>query len=339
MIHTILALLLTVNPFIDRVYEYTPAPGQFINTLPVATSEDTPATMAQKAEDALTNSESGSVCLGGWGGYVVFGFDHPVVNVEGAYDFRIDGNAFYSDPSHPELGGSSEPGVVFVSYDANANGEPDDIWYELAGSEYVRSTRNYRVTYFRPAADHVRTPKPSEDLVDTTYILWRDINGKTGYMAQNRYHMQSYYPLWMTADKLVYTGTLLPSNVEAYQEEGYTKHIFYSYAYGYADNHPNGADGSKMKIDWAVNAAGQPVVLPAIHFVKVQTGVHEQCGWTGEVSTEVSGAEDLHPSAVPTAVEWVSDQDRKPSVRKVLRGGQMLILRDGEPYTVTGQKI
>jgi hypothetical protein len=149
--------------------------------------------------------------------------------------------------------------------------------------------------------------------------------------------MQSYYPLWMTADRLVYTGTLLPSNVEAYQEDGYTKHIFYSYAYGYADNHPNAVDGSKMKIDWAVNASGHSVLLPAIHFVKVQTGVHEQCGWTGEVSTEVSGAEDLHPSAVPTAVEWGTDQDRKPSVRKVLRGGHIVIERDGMQYTPLGQ--
>ena len=39
---------------------------------------------------------------------------------------------------------------------------------------------------------------------------------------------------------------------------------------------------------------GDPVQLPGIHFVKVYTGVNQYCGWLGETSTEVMGAEDLH---------------------------------------------
>lgn len=60
------------------------------------------------------------ISLGGFGGYVVVGFDHTIANVVGKRDFRVLGNAFYSadnpDINAPE-GGSCEPGVVMVAYD------------------------------------------------------------------------------------------------------------------------------------------------------------------------------------------------------------------------------
>lgn len=37
------------------------------------------------------------ISLGSYGGYVIFGFDHTVINVQGQKDFRVLGNAFYSD--------------------------------------------------------------------------------------------------------------------------------------------------------------------------------------------------------------------------------------------------
>lgn len=60
------------------------------------------------------------ISLGGFGGYVVVGFDHTITNVTGKRDFRVLGNAFYSaanpDSDAPE-GGSCEPGVIMVAYD------------------------------------------------------------------------------------------------------------------------------------------------------------------------------------------------------------------------------
>ena len=64
--------------------------------------------------------------LGGWGGYIVVGFDHSIEN-KGGYDFSIKGNAFDS---------SNEPGIVWVMQDVNGDGLPNDEWYELKGSEY-----------------------------------------------------------------------------------------------------------------------------------------------------------------------------------------------------------
>ena len=41
--------------FIQAVDEYVPAPGQFVNELPAATEDDTPATMAAKCTERLAN--------------------------------------------------------------------------------------------------------------------------------------------------------------------------------------------------------------------------------------------------------------------------------------------
>ena len=43
-----------------------------------------------------------------------------------------------------------------------------------------------------------------------------------------------------------------------------------------------------------VDAAGLPVALPGIDFVRVYTGVNQYCGWIGETSTEITRAADLH---------------------------------------------
>ena len=58
----------------------------------------------------------------------------------------------------------------------------------------------------------------------------------------------------------------------------------------YADNHPN----TTFDISWAVDKDGQPVHLPGIQFVKVQTGVNLQLGHNGSSCTEIQGAVDLH---------------------------------------------
>ena len=91
--------------------------------------------------------------MGGFGGYIVLGFPQSIPNVTGEYDFKIKGNAYYNSKiGTGALGGSAEPGIVFVSKDVNGNGKPDDEWYELKGSEYRQDTetRGYEITYHRP---------------------------------------------------------------------------------------------------------------------------------------------------------------------------------------------
>ena len=82
-----------------KVYEYTPAPGQFINELVsggFTGAETTPEAAVAYAEERLRKGTW--VSLGGWGGYIVVGFDHSIDNssegYRGGYNFSITGNAF-----------------------------------------------------------------------------------------------------------------------------------------------------------------------------------------------------------------------------------------------------
>ncbi len=331
----ILSILLTVSPYLARVYEYMPAPGQFVNAMPVATADDTPQTMAAKAEASIANNAGKTVCLGAWGGYIVFGFDHPVVNSGDEYDFRIKGNASYASYAKDtnRKGGSSEPGIVMVSYDANGNGLPDDTWYELAGSEYnsPQTIRHYAVTYTRP-----------NGLED---VPWTDNRGGSGVVPRNAFHQQDYYPLW-APDELTFTGSRLAPNAVDEGENGEHSFILYCYDYGYADNHPNKTDGCKFCIRWAVDQNGVPKDLQAIHFVKVYTAVQQVCGWIGETSTEITGAEDLHPDMplpdtqtdIPlTDIPWSAQNPERPT--KILINGQIHILRGEKVYNAQGALV
>ncbi len=282
------------SPYISKVLEYNPAPGQFINTMPEYEEGDTYQTMLRKAEDAIAGTNRTLISLGAWGGYVTFAFDHSVVNAPNQSDFLIEGNSFYA--SATSKGGSSEPGIVMVSIDINQNGLPDDPFYQLAGSEYATPStiHQYSLTYRRTPDNHTPQPDKKNSLTDTTYIRWTDNQNQAGYLHKNTFHTQEYFPLWLADSALTFIGSRLPDN--AYDPNGKGAYwIQQPFEYGYADCHPNDSIAHcSFDIDWAVTDEGKPIYLPCVDFVRVYTGVFQQCGWTGEISTEISHARDLH---------------------------------------------
>lgn len=269
------------SAFANRVWEYVPAPSQYMNTITVAyrngfTQED----VLNLASERLRNRSL--LSLGAYGGYIVVGFSQPVPNVEGDYDLKIYGNANYNPNAWQDRpGGSAEPGIVLVAKDENGNGLPDDPWYELAGSEYGKDTEtwDYEITYYRPQPENAD-------------IRWTDNQGNEGYVYRNEYHTQaSYYPAWVETDRMVFSGKRLKDN--AVEENGIW--VGYAYDWGYVDNHPNGEGTlSQFKIEWAVDAEGNPAHLDEIDFVKVYTAVNQYAGRVGELSTEIAGIENLH---------------------------------------------
>lgn len=297
------------TPYITKVFDYMPAVGQFTNKLPEYEEGDTQEDMNRKVLECIGNNQKVMITLGGYGGYVVVGFDHTIKNVAGKRDFRVLGNAFYAaanpDSNAPD-GGSCEPGIIRVAYDANKDGVPNDNeWYEIAGSSHLDATkepwyqkakeagcdvslyRDYEMTYYRPEKE----PASREEW--KTYIRWDDNQGHKGYKVKNQYHAQPYYPLWATGDKLTFRGTCLPQNAVDESGQG-TYFVLYKFLYGYADNEINTADDSSIDISWAVNDKGQYVELPGVDFIMVYTGVNQENGWLGECSTEITGIEDLH---------------------------------------------
>ena len=76
---------------------------------------------------------------------------------------------------------------------------------------------------------------------------------------------------------------------------GFPYFVLYAYDWGYADNAPNDStELCSFNIDWAVDDNGNKVQLPCADFIRVYTAVNQQCGSIGEISTEISGATDLH---------------------------------------------
>ncbi|MCE1200208.1 MAG: hypothetical protein LWW85_14665, partial [Marinilabiliales bacterium] len=68
---------------------------------------------------------------------------------------------------------------------------------------------------------------------------------------------------------------------------------------GYAECYDNEDYDATLKANLldlsnAVNEKGEQVRLTGIHFIKIQSSVFQIAGWLNEVSTEVSGAADLH---------------------------------------------
>ena len=197
----------------------------------------------------------------------------------------MEGNAFLS-----ETGSSNEPGVVWVMQDTNGNGQPDDVWYQLKGSEYGTSTEriNFSVTYTRPEGEGMDVP-------------WTDSDGKTGVVKYlPSFHKQPYYyPAWAAASYTLSGTCLRPRNAET--SGGYWSNE--PYDWGYADN--CGSDSFSLAVDGkegrftgfrisnAVDAQGNPAGLSYIDFVKVQSAVLASNAMIGEVSTEVLSFVDL----------------------------------------------
>lgn len=249
-----------------EVVEFLPAPGQFVNE---GYSATTMAEACAYAQERLNNRHF--VSLGGFGGYIVVKFDKPIRNSEGDYDFGIYGNAFM---------GSSEPGVVWVSYDANGNGIADDEWQELYGSESMLKNsvqRNYSITYSRTD--------------DEEKIAWRDNKGGSGIIERNSIHRQDYFPAWVTEGEYTLSGTLLPDN--GVWSEINQEWVLNAFEWGYVDNYSAidlAADrANRFRILDAHDATGEVNMLPQIDFVKVQSATNVIHSAIGEVSTEVCG--------------------------------------------------
>lgn len=248
-----------------EVVEFLPAPGQFVNE---GYSATTMAEACAYAEERFRNRYF--VSLGGFGGFVVVKFKTPIRNSEGDYDFGIYSNAF---------SGSSEPGVVWVAYDANKNGVADDEWFELRGSESEKATTlyNYSITYSRTD--------------DATNIAWRDSRGESGVIERNSMHQQDYFPAWVTENEYTLTGTLLPDNSE--WSEKNQEWVLHAFEWGYADNYSAtdlAADrANRFRISDAYTVNGEKANLPQIDFVKVQSATNVIHSVIGEVSTEVCG--------------------------------------------------
>jgi hypothetical protein len=124
--------------------------------------------------------------------------------------------------------------------DSNGNGRPDDVWYELKGSQYnyTSGKHRYAITYFKP------------QLNDRSNIAWKDNEGNSGLQSGD-------YPYSVKGASITFVLSRLND----------------SFGLGYVDT-----GTIEFNIADAVQADGTPVDLAFIDFVKVQSACHDNSG-------------------------------------------------------------
>lgn len=261
------------SPYITEVFDYQYGPGQHASL--IASIEKGTSFIGEP----WTNGKS-FTSLGGWGGYIIAGFDHAVINTNGP-DIAV-----YTQPS---IG--SEPGVVYVMADTNNDGLPNDgPWLELKGSEYnnPQTIHNYQVTYYKPSA--------------SGYVTWKDNQGKEGNLVPQYGTGSWWWSGYGDKTSVTFSGEKLP---EAYANTSKDPSVQLwmpiggLFKFGYAECYDNEDYNVKLKanffdISTAVDAAGMPANLSKVNFIMVQSGIFQIAGWLNEISTEISGAADIH---------------------------------------------
>jgi len=259
--------------YITRVFDYQYAPGQHATMI-------SPNDKGGNFVGEPWVHAKPFTSLGGWGGYLIAGFDHAVSNTNGP-DIAI-----YTQPSV-----ASEPGIVYVMADSNNDGIPNDgSWFEIKGSEFnhPETIRNYQVTYYKPAA--------------SGYVTWRDNQGKSGSLVPEFGADSWWWSGYGDQPSVTFTGVKLP---DAYTNTSKDPAVALwmtrvgLFRYGYAESYNNEDYNATLKanlldISAAVDASGNPANLAKINFIKIQSGVFQIAGWLNEISTEISGAADIH---------------------------------------------
>jgi hypothetical protein len=193
----------------------------------------------------------------------------------------VDHKDSYSIRGNPMVGWR-EPGVVWMQEDKNGNGLPDELWYELPGSDETHPTRKnlitrrYALTYFK--ANGAGSKNEYGQLIREVY--WADAKGRTGIIPggfPDRFW--GVQGVWVT-----YTTTLLRDDGEilapGYNMDDLT---------GYVDTY----DNMIFPVSRAVRADGTAANLTKVKFLKVQTSMFRYGDIFGDVSTEIHWADGL----------------------------------------------
>lgn len=261
---------------------YNPAPGQFVNEMPVYEPGDTRKTIEAKALEAI--NKGSLISLGALGGSITLTLEKPIFHdASKKFDFRVLGNSYITGSNERGEYGSSEPGLVEVMEDSNGNGLPDDIWYRFVGDMGDEITK-VNITY-----------TPAAEPTASNWVEWETSDGKTGALTCNlAYHEHTYFPQWLFDDtdnaEMTFETFCLPPNGFRDTSTGLFHQICYR---GFADSYPNNDDRSAFSLRDAVDANGKPAHITKVDFIRITTAVIDANGPLGETSTEVGGIEAI----------------------------------------------
>lgn len=276
------------SPYITSLFDFDPAPGMFANDLYKVgfKKEDILRTALGRINETSVGYQ---LDLGGFGGSIIVGFDHTVINVAGQSDFKVYGGDL-SDKENPPA-----PGLIYVAYDKNGNGKPDDDeWYEIIGSQHTKANtiKNFKITYHKKAAGApVVVGGPNDMFSDREHIFCENNSPESYYMPRSK-SRKEYYPLWASQIAVTYEGIKLNVDFVTARPGQAILWNFTPPQWGYAN-----AVNPDIDIDWAVDKNGNKANLPGINFIKVVNCVSEPmglCHQQSSMATKFAGAADLH---------------------------------------------
>ncbi|HWR35316.1 MAG TPA: hypothetical protein VN622_05540 [Clostridia bacterium] len=288
----------------NAVIGYLVAPSQYATGTSYGSisSDDANTLTPTPPAYVKTLASGGLVSIGGFGGYIVYEYSTPLVdspNNPYGVDFIVYGNAFVSGS-----GTWAEPGIVQV---AENIGGP---WYTIAGSEHYSATSEpVPQIYWKMNGTTVRYSLDDgstwTDFKTNAAEWWPEYAAPENYGATSNHNdFTSHVPMF-DADDLKFANLVkLADNV--------------TYQFGYCDVHANGtvtrtaanpytatyqtAVGDGIDLAWAVDSDGNPLTnlsTRQFKYVRIYTGVLENAGAFGEVSTEVTAVKVASPAGSP----------------------------------------
>jgi|CXWL01.1.fsa_nt_gi hypothetical protein len=270
------------SPFATRVVAYSPAPGQFVSD---PSFNDPAEALGQPEGMGTSDGNNVSVVnLGGFGGYIVLGFDHTVLddplNPLGL-DAIVFSNAFW-------VGGNpdrhwAECATIEISRDENANGLADDPWYLITGSHLTAPLARSQISWGDGSTTY------AYQLPLNPFGAMVVVNPVAGTENEGIYGYAEYSPTLFLGDR---DGDDQIDNEEITAEEFYTTPDD-PFEVGMT---PGSGGGDAFDIAWAVDAAtGVRAELDGFDFIRLTTPVHVIMPPLGEKSAEIDAVADVSP--------------------------------------------
>lgn len=299
------------TPWAAVVLDFTMAPGQYAQV-----SEFTDPTRALGAPiggGTATPSNEKLVSLGGFGGSIVLGFDHTVLDDPRnprCLDAIVFGNAYWvgANPNRRW----AECATIEISRDVNANGIADDPWYLIPGSHLVVPVERTIQSWDDDLDDPTYPPLPPSpgfpypDWIPDGYSgIWTTaafrlppevfdvtvLENPLGWEAEEE-------GIWGYAD---HSPTLILGDLDAdnvVDDPAIDPEDFYTipddpFAVGIT---PGSGGGDAFDIAWAVDpATGEAANLEGFDFVRISTAANHVVSLFGELSAEIGAVADVGP--------------------------------------------
>ena len=292
------------SPFSARVLGFSPAPGQFVNHPDF--SDPGRALGAPSGGGTSTPNNASVVSLGGFGGYIVLGFDHTVVD-DPLNPFGMDaivfGNAYW-------VGGNpnrhwAECATIEISVDENGNGLADDTWYLIPGSHIIDPPSQLVIEQWDDDIKDDRYPPDDEAWIPAGYSgNWKTksfalpaavfgssvvANPSFNGHSEGIYGYADYSPSLvlgdLNGDGVVDDITMTPEHFYTTPDDPRTVGMTMG-----------SGGGDAFDIAWAIDPiSGAPAELSGFDFIRLTSAVDSVSPIFGEKSAEIDAVADVAP--------------------------------------------